>query len=431
MQFPERRTLLDDKLLRNTSTLSMELRETLLRDAIAANLVPARIEPDIPAILATLQRIRQRYTARGTFGGGKGTNGEILQLTGIAPEKQDAFLAALSSYSGPIVSFWADLEKQKILLPEEVKQVRLSFEVGALTRNHVPLVGALLDRFRKGALTAERELATYDNTAWTALFKMPGPDGQPIGVPSNIDGATPEERMNQFAAILEEQLERAYPTTAFAAKLTRKGDAIVPAARKIAGVSATATATADVSRFFANNPEFELDRYRIDHYVAEHDGALDGIKDQQGTIAALKTMQRVFKLNPTFDAASTLLSLNIDSAQQIYFMGSGQFLRATENTPINRIEAKQMYKKAENAYALALTMFADYNIALNGVAPAAVPPHPSAPEAPTSRGSPSLLEQPPGRRPFSPISRRFSGLSITASAPIVAPCTAPPHTLST
>ncbi|HET9454498.1 MAG TPA: neuraminidase-like domain-containing protein [Gemmatimonadaceae bacterium] len=402
LQSPDRRTLLEDKLLRGLGALNAELQESLLRGAIAENTVPARLEADLAAILVTLQRLRQHYVAENTIGGGKGTVREILQLTETPAEKQAAFVAALSTHTGPLDTLWKQLEEQQVLEPEEVRQVRLSLEVGALTRNHVPLVGALLDRFRAGELTAKRELATLDRTDWIALFQTPGPDGQPIGVPTNVDGETPEERMEMFAAVLEEQLERAYPTAAFAAKLARSGEPPVPPslARRTArgrvegdgrlrtaqsvmrADGAAATAATDVARFFSNNPEFQLDRYRVEHYVAEHDGAMEGIADPDATIADLKTVQRVFKLKPTFDAVRTLLDRNIDSAQQIYFMGQGQFVQATEGTSINRLEAKQIYRKAENTYALALAMFGDYNVAMNGAAPAALPPQPTTPVPP-------------------------------------------------
>lgn len=359
MQHPERVLLLEDKTMRALAELTADLQKSLLEKAIEENLIPASVGPQIPAILVILLQIKLRYAADATFGGGKGTIGDLLELTPDAKRNQSAFLAAFTSHTGPLSTFWQKLQDDKVLPAAAIQQVKLSFEVGALTRNHVPLVGELLKQMQSGALKAKRDLARLDRPAWKALFMRPGPDGKPIGVPANIDGTTPDDKMDVFAAILEQQFERAYPTASFAARLER-GASLVEA-------------KTEVVRFLNNNPTFYLDRIRIDHYIAEHPDAVRGIPNQAALVADLKSVQRVFKLNPTYQAATALLSRKIDSAQQVYFMGQGQFLSTMEDSGVNKIEAKKMYRKAENTYALALVLYGDYNLAVSGVIPAAVP----------------------------------------------------------
>ena len=166
--------------------------------------------------------------------------------------------------------------------------------------------------------------------------------------------------MEQYAAILDQRFERTYPTASFAAKLTRTEHSPV-------------AAKTDVVRFIENNTQFHLDRYRIDQFIAENNEALKGIENKTAMIRDLKAIQRVFKLNPTHLAVDALLSRKLDSAQQIYFMGKGQFVTAMENSGINKIEAKKLYNKSENAYALALSLFGSFNNAVNGVIPFGVP----------------------------------------------------------
>jgi hypothetical protein len=253
-----------------------------------------------------------------------------------------------------------------VLKPEEVREVKLTFELGALTRNHIPLVGELKNLFQSGKLQAKRELAKYSRQEWIQLFKRPGPDGKTIGVPANIDGDTEEGRMEQYAVILDQRFERTYPTTSFAAKLNRTEQSPV-------------IAKTDVVRFIENNTRFHLDRYRIDHYLAANKNALDGIEDKDAMVTELKAIQRVFKLNPTHLAVDALLSRKLDSAQQIYFKGKGQFVSAMADSGINTIEARKLYYKAENAYALTLNWFGSFNNAVNGVVPFGAPaPAPDA-----------------------------------------------------
>ena len=269
-------------------------------------------------------------------------------------------MAAFTEFRGPINEFWKKLAIDKVLQPEQINEVKLTFELGALTRNHIPLVGELKNMFGKGELKTKQDLARYSREDWMQVFKRPGPDGKPIGVPANIDGDTEEARMEQYAAILDQRFERSYPTTSFAAKLSRAEQSPI-------------TAKTDIIRFLDSNSSFQLDRYRIDHYLAENKDALKGIEDQAAMVRELKKIQRVFKLKPTQLAVDALLSRNLDSAQQIYFMGKGQFVTAMANAGINKIEAGKLYHKAENAYALALNFFGMFNNGVNGVMPFGTP----------------------------------------------------------
>ncbi len=360
LQVADHLALTEDKILRALARIAPDQQQALLTKALADALIPARVGADLPGILETLGRLRLRYAADGTFGGGKGTIGQLLALTPAAKQQEAAFMTAFTAHSGPIGGFWKTLATSNVLAPEVVQQVKLSFELGALARNHVPLVAELARQFQSGALKAKRDLARLDGPAWKRLFQQPGPDGQPIGVPANIDGDSDEARQEQFAVILGRQFERAYPTTSFAAKLARAAQSPVPA-------------KTDVVRFLDNNADFQLDRGRIDHYLAGHDEALKGIENKEALLTDLKSIQRIFKLNPTHKVVDALLTRRIDSAQQIYFMGQDQFVKAVADTDINKLEAKKLYRKSENAYALALALFGDYNHAMNQTAPGAVP----------------------------------------------------------
>jgi hypothetical protein len=311
-----------------------------------------------------------RFVGETTIGGGKGTVSELLSLTPVAPQARTAVMAALTEHNGSLDDFWKKLETEKLLEPKLIPDVKLTFELGSLTRNHIPLVGELRSMFQSGELKAKRDLAKFDRQDWKQVFTRPGPDGKPVGIPANIDGANEEAKKEQFALILEQLFERTYPTAAFAAKLDRSQRAQQPAAPE-SPIPANPPGAAgdDVVRFVENNPDFHLDRYRVDHYIAENKNALQGIDNKEALVTNLKSIQRVFKLNPTFQVVDTLLTKKIDSAQQVYFMGQAQFIKTMGEAGVNKIEAKKIFRKAENTYALALTMFGDFNTATQGVVP--------------------------------------------------------------
>ncbi|WP_157979563.1 Tc toxin subunit A-related protein [Kribbella monticola] len=358
IRHPDRLVLLEDKLLRGLAELTPVLQENLLDRAVADNLVSARIRDAKKDILAALAQYKVRFAAEQTFGGGKGTIGQLLELVPESAQRKDAFLAAFANHAGPLGTFWQDLVRDDVLPADAVPKVKRTFELGALTRNHVPLVQAVSNRLDDGSLTGFRNLARFSQPEWIELFKSRLPDGEVVGVPANLDGDE-ETRMAQYAAILDGQFQRAYPTASFAAKLGRAGEVLPQAAR--------------VSAFLERNESFQLDRFRIDHFLAEHPEAMDGVDDPAGLTANLKVVQRAFKLTPTFDGVQTLMKLGVDSAQRVYFKGQSQFLSAVKDTPINTVEARRIYRKAEATYAMALTWFGQYNQSLNGGSPFAVP----------------------------------------------------------
>ncbi|MFF5475900.1 neuraminidase-like domain-containing protein [Streptomyces sp. NPDC012935] len=383
VQHPERIILIEDALLRALSGLDDQRKRDLLVKAVDDNLVPANLQPRIDELLGQFARIKLKDTADISMGGGKGTIGRLLDVAGVFGDQRNTILTAMSNCTGSLAELWMRLDADPSLPDTTVKKVRTAVEVGTLTRNHVPLVAALADDIDSGRLT-KRSLAQYSKADWFAVFARRLPDGTAVGVPDNIDGATPEEKKETYAAILDQQFERAYPTASLAAKITRSDSPAEQLSRRVA-------------RFLDDHPDFDLAHYRIDHYLAEQRSRKGGDSQRQdGTTAAqpdpellaeLAAVQRVFKLKPTFKAANALLSRNIDSAQQIYFMGEGQFVSALAESPINRIEARRIYRRAENAYALALTTFADYNRALTGALPAAVAGPQTAPESQLLRGA--------------------------------------------
>ena len=357
---PDRLLLLDDSMLERAAGLDVDVQRMLLTNAIDGGIVPRRLRREVDEVLEALHAVHLRYVGGRSIGGGKGTIGEILELSALSGEQRDLIVDELQAHRGPLRQLWEKFTTDERVPPETVGRVRLSLELGALTRNHVALVDALLTRFDAGTIGAKRDLARLDRAGWTEILQSERADGTAVGVPVNIDGETPEEQLDLYAGVLVRQFEQAYPTAAFAANLTRSTN--VPIA-----------AREDVVTFLDANPEFHLDRYRIDHYVTEKPDALKATKEPEVLIRELKTVQRVFRLEPTTRSVEALLTRSIDSSQQIYFMGQTKFLEAMADSGINRIDVKQMYRKAELTYAFALATFADLNTALNGALPAALP----------------------------------------------------------
>ncbi|MEA5461682.1 neuraminidase-like domain-containing protein [Arcicella sp. LKC2W] len=353
----DRVELIKDTLLRKLCDINPEIQKQLIEKALIDNLIPAETSKNIDAILKNLSDFKLRFAADNSFGAGKGTIKQLLQLTPNADKKQTEFVKSFVEHNGSMSDFWENVEKEKIFTPEIIKDVKLNFELGALTQNHIPLVAELNKQFKKQEISSKRALAKFNSNAWIEIFKREGDNGKPIGVPSNIDGKNEEDKYKTYGAILEQRFERSYPTTSFMAKLERNKES--PVSEK-----------EGVVKFLDNNPKFHLDRFRIDHYIAENEESLKDIKNKDLVVQQLKSIQRVFKLSPKHIVVDALLSKNIESAQQIYFMGKEQFVASLKDTGVNKIESKKLYHKSENAYAMAVNLYGSYNHTVNGVAPA-------------------------------------------------------------
>jgi hypothetical protein len=360
IQEPDRSELLKDKILADLSELSPEILRKLMDSALSANLIPARIEADVDRIIDTLYRIKVKYAGERVFGSGKGTINQLLELAPLDETLHGKFMDAFLEYRGPVSNFWTKLEEEKVMEPEVVKEVKLNFELGALTNNYIPLVGALSKKIRSKQIASKRDLAKLSEDEWVDMLTTSGPSGQSLGVPANMDSEKEEDRYREYATVLADRFEKMYPTTAFAGKLARSQRSL-------------SNGQSNVVRFLDNNPEFFLDSHRIDHYVAANSNAFDGIEDREGTVKELKTIQRVFKLSPTHKSVNAMMSNSIESAQQVYFMGQEQFAEQMKAAGVSKTDSKKIYNRAENVYAVALNLFGTYNQAINGLVPESVP----------------------------------------------------------
>lgn len=360
IQEPDRSELLKDKILSDLGNLSPEILRKLMASALSANLIPARIQADTDRIIDTFYQIKVKYAGERVYGAGKGTINQLLQLAPLDETAHTKFMDAFLEYRGPVANFWTKLEEEKVMEPEVVKEVKLNFELGALTNNYIPLVGALSKKIRSKQIASKRDLAKLSEDDWVQMLTTSGPGGQSLGVPANMDSEGEEDRYREYATVLADRFEKMYPTSAFAGKLSRSQ-------RSLSG------GQNNVIRFLDNNPEFFLDNHRIDHYVAANTKAFEGIEDREGTVKELKTIQRVFKLSPTHKSVDAMMTNSIESAQQVYFMGQEQFAEQMKAAGVSKTESKKIFNRAENVYAVALNLFGTYNQAINSLVPASVP----------------------------------------------------------
>jgi Tc toxin complex TcA C-terminal TcB-binding domain/Neuraminidase-like domain len=207
-----------------------------------------------------------------------------------------------------------------------------------------------------GAITAPADLARLDTAAWGKLLREVDPNAEHLTFTANLRFETNDQRLDHFAQLLAANLERRYPTAAFAGRVVEHG----------AGIGLANPAA--VGAFLDANKTLSLRRTHIDAFVAQH--APDTASPE--VIADLKRVQRVYKLTPRFEQVKALLATGHDSAQSIYAAGRSHLVAKLGAAGIPASTARTIFARAEASYATALALVGNFNLAITGHAPAAV-----------------------------------------------------------
>src|SRR5262249_17438065 len=145
----------------------------------------------------------------------------------------------------------------------------------------------------------------------------------------------------------------AFPTAAFLGGLTRGlGSGGAPRLGR----------AADLKIFLDAHDSFELLSTPIDKFLDGGKGRTDlaALTKDDGFRAQLKARQRGFKVAPTFAATNALLADGVHSAQKIYRMGHGEFVkRYAAKTGMSVREAQHAWSKAADTHAAVLSIVGD------------------------------------------------------------------------
>jgi hypothetical protein len=281
--------------------------------ALRANVIPAGLTGQLDSILERLQEVIVDRLLEPHDEQGKATLGALLGTTLSSPGKRKKFVRLFVWHQGPREQFWRKLrEDEDFQEGGLVDELQLALKLGALARNHLPMVKALQTLGPNGRLRSPRDLADLDDEGWTALIKKTV-GGKPVGFPPDTPGKDDSEKIGNYAGSVKRLVEKAFPTAVFAARFQRKG------------IPGTEDLKADLDTFFGDNPDFDFRTAYIDKYFAEKT-TLFGLPNRDALKNHLKRIQRVFKLTPHFEDIRVLLGGGIHSARQITDMGRRPFV---------------------------------------------------------------------------------------------------------
>ncbi|MGH9900285.1 MAG: neuraminidase-like domain-containing protein, partial [Pyrinomonadaceae bacterium] len=295
------------------------------------------------------KRLKQTAAALSASAETTGSVGCLLATSRQASSAQQRlFLERYADHEGPVRDLWRALRNDPAFGSAAVDDLQFSLQLGALTANHPPLVQALRDR----GVTRGSETARLTSDDWRALLHTEI-DGQPVGAPANIKGATENERLDNYAKLLTERTALAFPTASVAHAL-----------KTTPGWEASTAVP-----FFEANPEFDLKSANIKATLASPDVVLQPGWDLGTLETELSAAQRVTRIAPAGSEAAVaggLLTKGYTSAFSVSRQSLSTFTKQTAGVLGGNATAREVHANAQFQVGRALGAFGLMNPAIAG-----------------------------------------------------------------
>ncbi|MEM7373664.1 MAG: neuraminidase-like domain-containing protein [Bacteroidota bacterium] len=177
-----------------------------------------------------------------------------------------------------------------------------------------------------------RALARLDAAAWEQEISL-----------ANAQLTDPQQ-IRMYAEILVQKFEKEFPTVAFAAQLERETKQVLDNQSSIVS-------------FLNQHEDFDLTNSKIDVFLNEKK-----VKESEKAAIAegLKSVQRIFRLMPSYQKTLALREEKIHSAYHIVSAGQNRFVKEiAPKAGISEREAREVYRKAESRHTAAMLLIGE------------------------------------------------------------------------
>ncbi len=307
--------------------IPIEQLTAALDEAIEKNYIPAStgtIREGLEKLIAQW-RTDNLVTAKGERIE-RGSMGELLGTSRLTVDQRKQLFDDWQNFEGGIDEYW---ERQKKNVGEEnYKDLELTLQLGAVTRNHLPLIQSVKNKSR---LTRIQELAILKEEDWLSLMEE-----DKLEVPVDIPGDDLQAKRREFATQLRSITEEIVPTAVLARSFKDDKD----------------INSDTLDRFMERNPEFEFRNKTVKAFLKENPEALGDVDDKALAQKELEAVQRVFHLTPTKEkhrGAKILWQNGLHSAYAIKMEGlsSLQELFAGNEELAERIYSNASMKQSQ------------------------------------------------------------------------------------
>lgn len=222
-------------------------------------------------------------------------------------------------------------------LPREPRP-EFADQIGEVTGFYSPLASQLAKLRASGAFRKTEDLLSFDEARWVGLISQAN-----VGVPSDIQAPTENERQKKYARLLTSRVERAFASKSVIAKLERSG-------AKAAGITSVLRA----------HPDLDLMGEGVQAQIKRRKAKVD-----PKALEELAALQRVLKVAERGDHAYTLWADRLHSAQAIARVGRHDFVRKYRDR-FGEDEAQRIYTGAVGKAALAVSIYSMFSKRLSG-----------------------------------------------------------------
>jgi peptidoglycan hydrolase-like protein with peptidoglycan-binding domain len=290
---------------------------------------------------ATVARLRSLAVQLSASPETPGSLGRLLATgTAASPGQQAGFLQRYADHDGPVRTLWEALRRDDAFGDAVVEDLQLSLRLGTVTANHPPLVKAL----RASGVRHAAQTAALDVEGWRRLLRT-RIDGQAVGVPATIKGATAAERQDNYIRLLTRRTARAFPTAHVARTL-----------KTLPGWQSSTTVA-----FLDANPDFNLLTAKLRSTLDAGEVVVRPDWDRAKLETELGTVQRVTRVAPRGaeePVVAALLGNGYTSALSISRQSRATFSRTAGAALGDEAVANAVHRNAQFQVARAASGFA-------------------------------------------------------------------------
>ena len=270
-------------------------------------------------------------------------------------EIANLFIANLYDFSAFITELKQNRSEYETL-QIDVDLLLLYFQISRVVRNNLDLVATIMEKWHEIVDSNHEEdneiSIDYNDIRYIATISINEWEEEYIGdQPIPGDFATP----NDYAKFIYQNAQELYPDIA--------------ALSKIDELNLTEFSKAgEIKTFLFEYPSFDILKDRIED-IYEIENTED--PEEQEFIEQFKTIQHVYRISPSPEAAAVLLNNNIRNSGQVYFLGKQQLKkRFKDQLPKEEIDA--VFDIASASFSNSLAAFANISSKLNGVSVATI-----------------------------------------------------------
>ena len=314
-----------------------------LQQAINENIISPKWEKKLDEIINLLNALSANYLIAGddeqsvAF---KKLFGSVFTI-----KQQQVFTSTYYEHEDAPEIFWDKLKDKSGFKAADIKQAKQLLNFSLLTDQQPELTKYL---FSKQAADPDlKEMSGYAKFGkddWKKQIKA----AKVKIFPEWVAGETAKEKIDHYAEGLEALHKQLYPTSFFAARMKQDNKSAF-------------VAKAELSAFFSNNPDFDLQTKNIQKQIAE--ASFDSITQKEAITQELKGINRLYKLTDDYQQLNALYKKQLFSATDVVSKyGRDQFVQQFADTTGSAEAATMLYKKAVSVSNKALALLTAYKM---------------------------------------------------------------------